>query len=387
MGMKDKEEIMKFILDKGEMQMGEKERETLLENLNKEVQTIIQSKLVHPTTKRPFSFESIQAAMKSVNFTPKLNQPGKKQAVDIMKVLQKKYNMVRAEMLLQIKVDLTKEEDKTAFFEDLAKLNVNVKSNDTDSSAGIECSINPSKYRELSELVLRCNGTQNILEQASINKDIGLLEDAGFAMLELRTDFDKDEFEEIEQRNKAAKNKKIGKKDKNITKDGEIGQEEKPDVKNSKKRRVETSAEKLGKVNKVGKMGSLTKEQKEMDRESEKVGNHAPNKLKNKNKTHGKSKWNQDEPIDQTKKDETDNILAGLNEDEIKKIEDANAQYLAKKFKCSKCKWGSDSNDDFKDHYKCDWHKNNLKLLLNGSDILTEDQYKEMAIMMTLHTK
>ena len=99
-----KDEVIEMILDRGEMQLGEKEREVMLDNIFKEILTIIQNKLIHPETKRPYSIDAMKAAMKSINFNVKLNQGVKRQALACMKKLQNKYLVSRANMLIQIKI-------------------------------------------------------------------------------------------------------------------------------------------------------------------------------------------------------------------------------------------------------------------------------------------
>ena len=140
-----REEVMELILNEGEMQLGEKEREVMLDNIFKEVVTIVQSKLVHPDSKRPYSVEAMRAAMKSVNFNAKLNATAKKQAIACMKKLQNKYLVVRAAMLLQIKLPAENwTELKRELSEDLESEVKQEKVGDTEAIVTYE--IDPSKY-------------------------------------------------------------------------------------------------------------------------------------------------------------------------------------------------------------------------------------------------
>lgn len=82
------------------MQISQKEREIFTGNKFKEIANIIASRIVHPTTNRPFPLEVIEEAMKSVNFTSKMNEDSKKQAVSCMRTLVKKYKVIRARMLI-----------------------------------------------------------------------------------------------------------------------------------------------------------------------------------------------------------------------------------------------------------------------------------------------
>ena len=86
------------------MQVSEKERNLLLTSTMTEVQGIIQTKIVHPDSKRLFALESVIAAMTSVSFKVKMNVSAKKQALDCMKILIQKFYISRAEMLISISV-------------------------------------------------------------------------------------------------------------------------------------------------------------------------------------------------------------------------------------------------------------------------------------------
>jgi ribosome maturation protein Sdo1 len=50
---------------------------------------------VHPTTRRRFTFENIRQALKDIHFAVKTDQPAKKQALECIKLLQKRYKIAR----------------------------------------------------------------------------------------------------------------------------------------------------------------------------------------------------------------------------------------------------------------------------------------------------
>lgn len=58
-----KSDIIKLILEKGVMQMGEKEREVQQGNLFNDIVNIIAEKCIHPDSKRLFSADSISKAL------------------------------------------------------------------------------------------------------------------------------------------------------------------------------------------------------------------------------------------------------------------------------------------------------------------------------------
>lgn len=73
----------------------------------KDVANIIAEKCCHPDSKRPFSLESIKSALKTIHFSPKLDQPVKKQASDCIKKLREMFYITRAEMKIKLTVPNT----------------------------------------------------------------------------------------------------------------------------------------------------------------------------------------------------------------------------------------------------------------------------------------
>jgi ribosome maturation protein SDO1 len=94
-------------LEKGELQISDKERENQAEILFKDIANIISEKCCHPENKRPFSVDSIKSAMKEIHFSVKLDQPAKKQASECIKKLRENFFIDRAEMRLKLTVPLS----------------------------------------------------------------------------------------------------------------------------------------------------------------------------------------------------------------------------------------------------------------------------------------
>jgi len=50
-----------------------------------------------------------------------------------------------------------------------------------------------------------------------------------------------------------------------------------------------------------------------------------------------------------------------------------------KKFKCNSCKDAAfDSNTEFRNHFKSEWHNFNLKRKMEKKTLLNEDEYKNI---------
>lgn len=61
--------------------------------------------------------------------------------------------------------------------------------------------------------------------------------------------------------------------------------------------------------------------------------------------------------------------------------DDLKAQIAKFEFKCSACPFGTDTNEEFKSHFKSEWHKINLKRKVAEQEPLTEEQFKELVIL------
>ena len=67
------------ILKKGEVQVGEKEREHDITSLRKELATLVAEKCVDPSTQRPYPVGMIEKAMTEVGYSVKTNKTAKSQ--------------------------------------------------------------------------------------------------------------------------------------------------------------------------------------------------------------------------------------------------------------------------------------------------------------------
>lgn len=89
------------------MQVSEKERELLLQNLRKELISIVAGRIVHPDTNRLFPQQTIEEAIEELGFDVKINDSAKKQANFLIKELAKRYVIKKADM--EIKVSIREE--------------------------------------------------------------------------------------------------------------------------------------------------------------------------------------------------------------------------------------------------------------------------------------
>jgi len=103
-----KTEICKFMLDKGQLQVSEGERKNVAETTFLEIANIVAQMAINLETKRAFSTNVIERAMKEeLHYSIRPNDSAKKQALTVIKELNEKVKSLpigRANMKLQIVV-------------------------------------------------------------------------------------------------------------------------------------------------------------------------------------------------------------------------------------------------------------------------------------------
>jgi ribosome maturation protein SDO1 len=103
-GTSDEEEVCRFILEKGEVQISDQERAAMLENMLREVASMVSEKCINPVNRRQYTMAQIREAMKSAGFMVHPTKNVKQQFLDCVRLLQetKVLNIERAKMLLVI---------------------------------------------------------------------------------------------------------------------------------------------------------------------------------------------------------------------------------------------------------------------------------------------
>ena len=107
------------ILNRGELQVSEKERQHQLESTFKDIATIIADKCVNPETKRPYPVGMIEKSMRQIHVSVKQNRTSKQQALEIIPQLKKVIQIERAQMKLRV---LTNKKNKPKMKEFISTL-------------------------------------------------------------------------------------------------------------------------------------------------------------------------------------------------------------------------------------------------------------------------
>lgn len=147
-GHDDVKKICVEILDKGELQISEKERQTQLESASKDVATIVSEKCINSETKRPFPVSIIEKGMKQIHFSFNPKKNSKQQALEVIIKLKEVLPIERCMMKLRL-VTHKRNKDK---IKELAN-EVESEHIEGDGKYEVILSIDPGNFRSIDELI------------------------------------------------------------------------------------------------------------------------------------------------------------------------------------------------------------------------------------------
>lgn len=108
----DRNAIILEILKKGEMQVGEKERSSMLEGMYRDIATTVAEKCVNPETKRPYTVTMIEKAMADLHLSVNPSRSAKSQALDVIKQLLEKKTIPIARAQMRIRIVVSSKDGK-----------------------------------------------------------------------------------------------------------------------------------------------------------------------------------------------------------------------------------------------------------------------------------
>ena len=104
-GTDDPESVCRIILKKGNLQVSDKEREMHLQNMFKDIATIVSQKCLNKTTGLPYTVATIESVMKDkLHYGVVPNRSAKQQALDVIEKLKVHLPIERIKMRLAIDV-------------------------------------------------------------------------------------------------------------------------------------------------------------------------------------------------------------------------------------------------------------------------------------------
>lgn len=151
-GTEDQTEICKQILAKGELQVSDKERQAQLETMFRDIATIVSEKCINPETRRPYTVNLIERAMKDIHYSVNTNKNSKQQALEVIRKLKETMQIQRAYMRLRL---VLPGKEAKRLKEKLKPLLQVVESEDFDDQLEMTVLVDPGCFREIDE-VIRC---------------------------------------------------------------------------------------------------------------------------------------------------------------------------------------------------------------------------------------
>jgi len=169
----DQTEICKIILDKGQLQVAEKERAQQLGQMTNQIATLVAEMSVNSDTMRPYSIQAIEGAIKQeINFSVNVNRSAKQQALLVIKKLQEKIPICRAQMRLRFLIPSGANKDSKKIREKILPLVTSVEKEDFIGGLDMTCLVDPGNYKKLEEVVAkesRGSGSVDVLNLKEVD--------------------------------------------------------------------------------------------------------------------------------------------------------------------------------------------------------------------------
>lgn len=140
------------ILNKGELQVGGKERQQQQEQIHQSVLEIVASKVINPKNQRRYPASIIEKTLNMLDFRFSNNKPPKGQALEAIRLLVDSQLIPIARASMRIRVS---DDDSADYIDELKSLMDTVLEHNTvGDSWEIMGLINPSNFRDIDQLVL-----------------------------------------------------------------------------------------------------------------------------------------------------------------------------------------------------------------------------------------
>ncbi|CAN0877223.1 Ribosome maturation protein SBDS [Linum grandiflorum] len=157
----DQSQICLEILNKGELQVAGKERESQLSSQFRDIATIVMQKTINPETQRPYTISMIERLMHEIHFAVDLHSSSKKQALEVIRELQKQFPIKRAPMRVRLTVP---EPNSSSLTAKLCAWNATITAEDSSGNQrSFVCEIEPGFFRDTDILVRNLCGKLEIL--------------------------------------------------------------------------------------------------------------------------------------------------------------------------------------------------------------------------------
>lgn len=152
-GKADETEICKEILMKGELQVSEKERQSVHDTQLNSIINSVAALCVNPDTRRPYTATMIEKSLKEVHFSIKPNRNTKQQTLDAIKLLKDHLPIERSRMKIKVSF-AAKKENGPKLKDSILKLATALEHEEwEDALLHMTLLIDPGNYRIIDDLV------------------------------------------------------------------------------------------------------------------------------------------------------------------------------------------------------------------------------------------
>lgn len=167
--------ICKEILEKGELQVPEKERHSELDSMFKDIATNIADKYLNPETKCPYSVSTIEQAMKDINYSVKPYQSIEQQTIEVKSLLKESIPLEKTNFRIKLEIfgkDAKKMKDKIV--QHCVAVEEETWNGGTLSLVGI---IIPGRLKTISDIITKDSkgtGRLDVINLENVNDDIDI---------------------------------------------------------------------------------------------------------------------------------------------------------------------------------------------------------------------
>eukprot|EP01026_Neomeris_dumetosa_P032873 TRINITY_DN26138_c0_g1_i9.p1 TRINITY_DN26138_c0_g1~~TRINITY_DN26138_c0_g1_i9.p1 ORF type:complete len:395 (-),score=49.50 TRINITY_DN26138_c0_g1_i9:382-1512(-) len=146
-GTTDRLKVCQEILNKGEMQVSEKERKQEMDSSFKDVAKVLSNMCIDANTNRPYTHETLDRALHEIHFKVDTKRPAKIQALEALKLLQERFPITRASLGLLVSFSETVEHETREVLKqyEVEILNQYPKGHEIV----VQCTVQPGNYRPL----------------------------------------------------------------------------------------------------------------------------------------------------------------------------------------------------------------------------------------------
>ncbi|KAJ1334900.1 SBDS family rRNA metabolism protein [Batrachochytrium salamandrivorans] len=144
------------ILEKGDIQVGEKERTQQFDNMYRDIATIVAEKSVNPETKRPYTVTMIEKALNDIHFSVNPNKGAKQQAIEAIKTLNDKNTIPISRAQMRVRIIMPAKDGKR-LKDKIAQIVTGTKEEDWSDEYELICVIDPGCLRKIGDLFAKRN--------------------------------------------------------------------------------------------------------------------------------------------------------------------------------------------------------------------------------------